>query len=182
MEFTNDQLIDAALNLTGYVAAVLFSLIIYSIYFGRKISNLEDAVRCAAGWTESSGFNERSNERGAEVDPSGAHKSALRESRLNSDMGDSVGDSVGYSVGGSVADDRDTKRPEFLDLSASYQEQSYHGRADGFARNRGEVIRLARKMLEAGNTADRVSDLLPISESEMRLVQMGAQAGGPKRR
>ena len=182
MEFTNDQLIDAALNLTGYVAAVLFSLIIYSIYFGRKISNLEDAVRCAAGWTESPGFNERSNERsnepGAEVDPSGAHKSALRESRLNSDMGGSVG----HSVGGSVADNRDTKRPEFLDLSASSQEQSYHGRADGFARNRGEVIRLARKMLEAGNTADRVSDLLPISESEMRLVQMGAQAGGPQRR
>lgn len=178
MEFTNDQLIDAALNLTGYVAAVLFSLIIYSIYFGRKISNLEDAVRCAAGWTESPGFSERSNERGAEVDPSGTHKSALRESRLNSDMGDSVGG----SVDGSVADNRDTKRPEFLDLSASYQEQSYHGRADGFARNRGEVIRLARKMLEAGNTADRVSDLLPISESEMRLVQMGAQAGGLQRR
>lgn len=163
MEFTHDQLIDVGLNLAGYMAASLFALVIYSIYFGRKIANLEDAVRCAAGWTESPGFNElgvQSKSRGSS------------DSRLDSSSTDKT------------VSDSDAARAEFLDLRPAFHSESaaseaadnYYGNPERHSRNRSEVIRLARKMLEAGNTADRVSDLLPISESEMRLVQMSAEA------
>ncbi len=176
MEFTDDQLIDVGLNLAGYIAAALFSLVIYSIYFGRKVANLEDAVRCAAGWTESPGFDSTGkrivNEPGREFDLGSAHESAIGASRLNS----SSTDNTVY--------DRDVTRAEFLDFGArTYSETgpapdtgNYQGNPDRFSRNRSEVIRLARKMLEAGNPVERVSDLLPISESEMRLVQLGSQA------
>lgn len=178
MEFTNDQLIDVGLNLAGYIAAALFSLVIYSMYFGRKVANLEDAVRCAAGWTERPGFNKAGNKPGRESDLQSAHESATGGSRLNSS-----------SIDNTVYD-RDVTRAEFLDFGATaYSESSpapdagnYRGNPDRFSRNRGEVIRLARKMLEAGNPVERVSDLLPISESEMRLVQLGAQAGSSQTR
>ncbi len=166
MEFTHDQLIDVGLNLAGYIAAALFALVIYSIYFGRKIANLEDAVRCSAGWTESPGFNE----------PGG--KSKIRSAH------DFDGSHLDSNSIDSTVSDREATRAEFLDLRATsdlksapaLENDNYHGKPDRFSRNRSEVIRLARKMLEAGNTVDRVSDLLPISESEMRLVQMGARA------
>lgn len=176
MEFTDDQLIDVGLNLAGYIAAALFSVVIYSIYFGRKVANLEDAVRCAAGWTESPSFNNAGqrtgNELGRESDLKSAHESALGESRPSSS-----------SIDNTVYD-RDVARAEFVDFGArTYSEsgpaadtENYRGNPDRFSRNRSEVFRLARKMLEAGNPVERVSDLLPISESEMQLVQLGSQA------
>ena len=44
-----------------------------------------------------------------------------------------------------------------------------------FSRNRREVIELARKMLESGETASRVSDLLPLSESELNMATIGTR-------
>lgn len=44
-----------------------------------------------------------------------------------------------------------------------------------FSRNRREVIELARKMLESGESASRVSDLLPLSESELSMATIGAR-------
>jgi hypothetical protein len=45
-------------------------------------------------------------------------------------------------------------------------------RSDGgnFRRNRAEVMRMAREMLEAGSTRDRVRQTLPISEGELALL------------
>ena len=44
-----------------------------------------------------------------------------------------------------------------------------------FSRNRREVIELARKMLESGESASRVSDLLPLSESELSMATIAAR-------
>lgn len=43
-----------------------------------------------------------------------------------------------------------------------------------YNRNRSEVIRLAREMMAAGNSAERVTDLLPVTESEMQLIQLSS--------
>ncbi|HVP06961.1 MAG TPA: hypothetical protein VMS71_03890 [Candidatus Acidoferrum sp.] len=61
----------------------------------------------------------------------------------------------------------DTARPE--DQSRPVQKA---GREDigAYRRNRVEVMRLAREMLEAGSTRERVRETLPISEGELALL------------
>jgi len=39
-------------------------------------------------------------------------------------------------------------------------------------RNRGEVIRLARQMVEVGTPEEKIRDLLPISEAELSLLSL----------
>ena len=39
-------------------------------------------------------------------------------------------------------------------------------------RNRGEVIRLARQMVDAGTPEERIRDLLPITEAELSLLSL----------
>lgn len=39
-----------------------------------------------------------------------------------------------------------------------------------FQRNRAEVIRLAREMLKSGSSAQRVQELLPISDGELAML------------
>jgi hypothetical protein len=42
--------------------------------------------------------------------------------------------------------------------------------AGSYQRNRAEVIRLAREMLKSGSSAQRVQELLPISDGELAML------------
>ena len=80
------------------------------------------------------------------------------------------------------ADDRQTApestRAEFVDLrsvgtperqpgNATYSSVAHRERQ----RNRAEVMRLAREMLQSGTPKDNVRNLLPISDGELALLE-----------
>ncbi|HSH00455.1 MAG TPA: hypothetical protein VLB27_10415 [candidate division Zixibacteria bacterium] len=145
---TQSQLIEIGLNALGYLAAAGLSLFLYASYLNRKVR------RAAADQTTMAPYQTSRNSEG----PIG------REAVVDERTGGAFirirgGDGENSSAQGS---------PRGADQDS---ERSAH-----YARNRSEVIRLARKMIEAGNSVERVADLLPISESEMRLVQLGAGA------
>jgi hypothetical protein len=52
---------------------------------------------------------------------------------------------------------------------------SASGAVGDYTRNRSNVIRLAKEMLESGRTSESVRNELPISDSEMRLVEIGSR-------
>jgi hypothetical protein len=45
------------------------------------------------------------------------------------------------------------------------------GEVNTLKRNRGKVISLARQMLEAGTSKERIKELLPVTEAELALLQ-----------
>ncbi|MEW6050498.1 MAG: hypothetical protein AB1644_05485 [Candidatus Zixiibacteriota bacterium] len=60
----------------------------------------------------------------------------------------------------------DQRQAEFVNLRHSPDAS----KPSAFTRNRAEVIRIAREMLESGSTADKVKELLPISEGELAML------------
>ena len=71
------------------------------------------------------------------------------------------------------------RKPEFVDLKGFDSSAGQISRAadsalreesGNFRRNRTEVMRMAREMLEAGSSRDRVRQTLPISEGELALL------------
>jgi hypothetical protein len=57
----------------------------------------------------------------------------------------------------------------FIPLNANYITGTSLSNA---RRNRGEVIRLARQMLNSGTSGEKVKQLLPISEGELSVLIM----------
>lgn len=145
---TQSQLIEIGLNALGYLAAAGLSLFLYASYLNRKVRR-----STVGGSTAVAKAPLVESERPVVRERTGAERSDDSFIRLNA----AAADAVDATAQGS---------PAVL--------QADEERSERYARNRGEVIRLARKMIEAGNSAERVVDLLPISESEMRLVQLGA--------
>jgi hypothetical protein len=71
-----------------------------------------------------------------------------------------------------------TRRVEFVDLRSVPTEDSRQvspirsaAESQNRQRNRAEVMRLAREMLQSGTPRDNVRSLLPISEGEMALLE-----------
>jgi len=62
-----------------------------------------------------------------------------------------------------------TRRVEFVDLRSVSTNRSA-AESQNRQRNRAEVMRLAREMLQSGTPRDNVRNLLPISEGEMALL------------
>lgn len=58
------------------------------------------------------------------------------------------------------------RKVEFVSL----KEAEDNPAAGSYQRNRAEVIRLAREMLNAGSSAQRVQELLPISDGELAML------------
>ncbi len=160
LTLTDERLIDFGLNLLGYISAAAFSLVIYSIYFGRKFKNLTERLNGLQGITK-------------RVEPMGAsgfESMAEEPSMPDLSPGGRTFDPEYFSLGAADPTGRFTER-----FNMDQPSEPRSGSSQKFSRNRSEVIRLARKMLEAGNSAERVADLLPITESEMRLVALGAR-------
>lgn len=145
MHIDQQTLIEVGLNAAGYLTAALLTLLIYAGYINRKYRSILKAVQQTSAGA-SSGMPATLAQRPVQ------HKAPEV-----------------VSLGGQSADAVTAVRTGTYD---SYDEPS--GKTQ-YTRNRAEVIRLARKMLEAGNSAERVADLLPVTESEMRLITLGVQ-------
>jgi hypothetical protein len=67
---------------------------------------------------------------------------------------------------------REAHRIEFIKLDRDRERTvpTHRSASDSYHRNRIEVIRLARKMIEAGAPADKVKSVLPISDAELALL------------
>lgn len=77
-----------------------------------------------------------------------------------------------------TTDARTERRTEFISLTSDavrtdgeYEERD-RLRADAtrYQRNRAEVIRIAREMLQSGSSKDKIRSLLPISDGELALL------------
>jgi hypothetical protein len=58
------------------------------------------------------------------------------------------------------------RKVEFVSLREAEEAPA----AGSYQRNRAEVIRLAREMLKSGSSAQRVQELLPISDGELAML------------
>ncbi|MCK4632910.1 MAG: hypothetical protein KAT79_06530 [candidate division Zixibacteria bacterium] len=61
---------------------------------------------------------------------------------------------------------------EFGSGAERQAERTINGESATRRRNRGEVIRLARQMVDAGTPEEKIRDLLPISEAELSLLSL----------
>jgi hypothetical protein len=61
---------------------------------------------------------------------------------------------------------------EFGHGTEHHAEGTINGESVTRRRNRGEVIRLARQMVDAGTPEEKIRDLLPISEAELSLLSL----------
>ncbi len=81
--------------------------------------------------------------------------------------------SAGSAIGDAV---REKRKLQYVDLRGSTAVASpavaapETPRAEQQRRNRVQVIKLAREMLQDGRTQDQVRDLLPISEGELAML------------
>lgn len=135
METSQEVIIDAILNAVGYLAAGGLSIVIYSIFRGRR------KVASLAGGS-------------------------------GSETHDDVPDRIASLP-------EEARRVEFIKFDkppgdSDHANNVFTGHAGAMTaasrRNRVEVIRLARKMIEAGASADNVRSVLPISEAELALL------------
>lgn len=151
MEFNEERLIEAGLNFIAYVAAAGAIGLVYSMFLGKKrklsAENTSPVVLHPALPSDSSRLGSK-----FKVNMSSDHRlSGLNPSEIKSEANSG----------------RQMQRANSVGSTDSVQSR--------FSRNRREVIELARKMLESGEPASRVSDLLPLSESELNLATIGAR-------
>lgn len=163
MEFTQEHLLVAALNAVGYLAAAGLSLLLYSVFSRKKTAQPEVMVASIAQMNLEQG-----------VAPIGGLSSAVAQT---------AGPTTERAISDSDQSDHEYMKLDAAGVAAketAYAATGLAGSAEasGYGRNRAAVIRLARKMLESGESAESVTDLLPITESEMRLVSLSSASGG----
>ena len=79
----------------------------------------------------------------------------------------------------SVKTTRSGAKMEFLNLSDNSSEGAgelkpkVEDRPDGDRRDRSEIIRVAREMLKAGATSEKITSILPISQTEVAMLSAG---------
>ncbi|MBN4076243.1 hypothetical protein JYT16_00850 [Gemmatimonas aurantiaca] len=166
IEISQTQLLATALNAVGFLAASALSALVYVSLFNRRLRKLASMSEIS-GQITASVVDERHN---VAVQP--REQSPIRDNVSGS--GFVVIDSSSrssYAKGQGVAS---TAMDQNGDTRWSTNSENANSGDHGYGRNRAEVIRLAREMLKAGNSAERVTDLLPVSESEMQLIRMSS--------
>ena len=151
MELNDERLIEAGLNFIAYIAAAGAIGLVYSMFSGNK-----GKIATAIG------------------SPVALTPAPLSESdQLGRDFVEGM--SSARHLSGFNPSDIRREGATGRQLRSASAAGSANSSQSRFARNRREVIELARKMLESGESASRVSDLLPLSESELNLATIGAR-------
>ncbi len=136
MDISQEFIIDMALNVGGYLIAGAISVLIYSLFAGRR-KNVAVA---------------QSSE------PIAAEQQAIA----------------------STVAETEKRRVEFIKLghenatgsAPEGKSESMRETTSSDRRDRAEIIRIARGMLKAGATNERIKRVLPISEAELSLLSM----------
>jgi hypothetical protein len=149
IEISQGQLIETGLNIAGYLAASALAVLVYASVLNRKIRKMTMASADYENTVANIGVEPVAPILGASStsDSVAGERFTLIDSQEISKA----------RVGGTIDDA----------AIANTTDRRYN-------RNRSEVIRLAREMLAAGNPAERVTDLLPVTESEMQLIQLSS--------
>ena len=149
MELSQQIIIEVALNIVGYLAAGALSILIYRNF-----------ARPAGRNTTSP---EVESERAMKSEP-------LTESAPPRELTRSV-EFINFGTGVSS---RPASPAKMLSNS------TVRGGANAAVRrDRADIIRIAKEMMKAGATAEKIKGVIPISEAELSLLSMGktAEAG-----
>ena len=173
---TDRQMLQIGLDIVGHLASAGLVLMMYASYVNRrtgKVLSGPQAVQSSAlsnNPVVESHDKRRQRRHQERPDISFMRLATPEATETGTEDGSFPTENarVDYGVGAGMAGG------EFESNASSIAPDS----SSRFRRNRAEVIRLARKMLEAGNSPDKVADLLPLSESEMQMVRMGSGTDG----
>ncbi|MEW6412650.1 MAG: hypothetical protein AB1483_09285 [Candidatus Zixiibacteriota bacterium] len=139
MEISQEFMIDMALNIGGYLLAGAVSVLIYSLFAGRKKSApVAEPVQTA------------------EVTPPADEVISTPTEKRRVEF-------IRLAHENATAADIETR---------AVRAEQPHG---GDRRDRAEIIRIARSMLKAGATSERIKRVLPISEAELSLLSMSGR-------
>lgn len=136
MDFSQQFLIDMAVNMGGYLLAGLVSVVIYSLLHRQR------------------------------------HSAAAAETTPN--------EVPGREAASKPSAEKETRRIEFIklderpntDSAGTAQEAEPNAASVGDRRNRAEIIRIARTMLKAGASEEKIKRLIPVSDAELSLLSM----------
>ncbi len=196
IEIDNALLTEVGLNALGYLAAGGLTIMLYSSVTKRRwrrmfaeiieqsaeivaINNAANATASIAREAKMPPVNEPSvagrqgyvdpEARSAAVDESsGGFVSFATPNRLQQERPD-----LSVTTGGRP--EVDNAVSEYRSAQHQGQHQGMRGATGDYTRNRSNVIRLAKEMLESGRSSESVRSELPITDTEMRLVEIGSR-------
>lgn len=151
MEFNDERLIEAGLNFIAYVAAAGAIGLVYSMFSRKKRKVSAENTSSDALPSALSNHSSRFGSKFVADKSSNQHLNGLNSGDIKSQD----------------SSRRQMRRDNSIETTKSVQSR--------FSRNRREIIELARKMLESGESTSRVSDLLPLSESELNLATISSR-------
>jgi hypothetical protein len=142
MEVTNEQLINTALNIVGYMAAGVFWIMLYKTFSRAKQKTATNTV------ANEKNVSEKTTKTPGATDRSDKLKSTNQKLEF-------------IKLGGTAS-----KKPEITAVDTA--PKSVPAAKN---RNRAEVIRLAREMLSSQTPVDKIKQTLPISEGELAMIR-----------
>ncbi len=175
IEISKALLLQVGLNAAGYLAAGGLSLVLFSSIIKRHLKKMLPEV--VAQSAEIVSIN---NEHTRSVPPMSESTKEMQPTALASEP---VAGFVSFdSVGGNriaaspmVVNNRESVENAVTQYRETENSVAGSGANGSYTRNRADVIRLAKEMLTAGQSSERVRGELPISDSELRLVELGVR-------
>jgi hypothetical protein len=192
IEIDNALLIEISLNALGYVAAGGLTVMLYSSLTKRRWRRMfaeiiEQSAEIVA--INNAANSAASAAKAAKVPPASESSDIGRQRDIGFEEHSSTvdGSSRGF-VSFAPPNRMQQERPglnattgsrlEVDDAVSEYhsaQPQDTRGATGDYTRNRSNVIRLAKEMLESGRSSESVRSELPITDTEMRLVEIGSR-------
>ena len=142
MELSQEFLIDMAINAGGYLLAGLISVFLYSLFQKKKPNIKIDETVDEVTFSQ------------AKPEPTGAKNYTEQSSTRKVEF---------ITFGSEVKNQRLKPEP----VQRTLTEINTNGRM-----SRKEAINLAKKMLEAGATPEKIKKVLPVSDSELALLSL----------
>ncbi len=180
VEIDKAQLLGIGLNAIGYLAAGGLSVMLYSAMTKRRWRMMfSEIIEQSAKIVAINNANNAAEEvRSAEEAVS---HTDLQDSSIGSESGGGFL-SFGAAEGARPRDESAVQRGQVrqnIESAVTQYRRSQGSIMDGgspgvYTQNRTDVIRLAKEMLASGRSSEHVRNKLPITDSELRLVELGA--------